>query len=60
MNSVKLSKRILDCLNCDDKREECEIAIYNELSQIDSPVIRGVIVNLCERIEELRKENGGK
>lgn len=60
MNSAKLSERILDCLDCNVEREKQEIILYNEISQIDSHIIRAVIVNLCEKIEELKKENGGK
>lgn len=60
MNSLKLSGRILDCLECNSNRQEQDTTIYNEMSQIDSHIIRAVIVSLCEKIEELRKENGGK
>lgn len=60
MNSSKLSKRILDCLECKDESGKEEIAIYNELSQVNSYIIRAVIVRLCEKIEQLKKENGGR
>lgn len=56
MNSAKLSERILDCLECNKDKEEQEVTLYNEISQIDSHIIRGVIVNLCERIEALKRE----
>lgn len=55
MNSLKLSERILDCLECNNDRKKQETIIYNELSQINNHVIRTVIVNLCEKIEELKK-----
>lgn len=58
MNSAKLSQRILDCLERNSDREEQEATLYNEISQIDSHIIRAIIVNLCEEIEELKKENG--
>lgn len=60
MNSAKLSERILDCLECNSGKEEQETTLYNEISQIDSHIIRAIIVNLCEKIEEMKKENGGK
>lgn len=56
MNSTKLSDRILDCLECNEDREEQEATLYNEISQIDSNIIRAVIVNLCEKIETLKNE----
>lgn len=52
MNSSELSGRILDCLECNDNRKKQETAIYNELSQIDSHVIRAVIGNLCEKLKK--------
>lgn len=56
MNSAKLSKRILDCLEYNKDREEQEAILYNEISQVDSHIIRGIIVNLYEKIEVLKKE----
>ena len=58
MNSAELAKRIFDCISDgyddEENREETEIKLYNELSQIDSDnVIRNVMIALCERIEEL-------
>lgn len=57
MNSVKLSERILDCLECNKDREEQGATLYNEISKIDSHIIRAVIVNLCERIEALKRRS---
>ena len=58
MNSLELAKRIIDCISDgyddEENREESEIELYNELSQIDSDsIIKNVMVSLCERIEEL-------
>lgn len=58
MNSEELAKRIFDCISDgyddEENREETEIELYNELSQIDSDnVIRKAMIALCERIEEL-------
>jgi len=61
MNSSSLSGRILDvlkvCVDNEERREKEEIALFNELSQIDSPVVRGAIVRLCEKIEELEVDH---
>lgn len=58
MNSAELAKRIIDCISDgyddEENREETEIGLDNELSQIDSDnVIRNAMIALCERIEEL-------
>lgn len=58
MNSAELAKRIFDCISDgyddEENREETEIELYNELSQIDSDsIIKNAFVSLCERIEEL-------
>ena len=58
MNSAKLAKRIFDCISdgYDDEehREETEMKLYNELSQIDNnSIIKDAFVALCERIEDL-------
>lgn len=55
---VQLARRICDCLSdgYDDEeyREETEISLYNELSQISSDsIIKAVLKKLCERIEDL-------
>lgn len=58
MNSSELAKRIFDCISdgYDDEehREETEMKLYNELSQIDNDsIIKDAFVALCERIEDL-------
>lgn len=57
MNSYELARRICDCLSdgYDDEeyREETEIALYNELSQIENGNVKVALLRLCERIEEL-------
>lgn len=58
MNSLELATRICDCLSdrYDDEefREETEIALYNELSQIgNDSFIKAAFLRLCERVEEL-------
>lgn len=59
MNSLKLSKRIVDCLSDgyddEENRDEIENLLYDSLSQIsnDNP-IKIVLVRLCETIEELQ------
>lgn len=57
MNSAELAKRIFDCLSdgYDDEeyREETEMELYNELSQVSDGSIKAAFVRLCERIEEL-------
>ena len=60
MNSADLAKRIFDCLSdgYDDEefREETEIALYNELSQISNDsFIKTALLSLCERVEELEE-----
>lgn len=61
MNSYELDKRICDCLSdrYDDEefREETEIALYNELSQISNDsFVKAALLRLCERVEELEGE----
>ena len=60
MSSAKLAKRIFDCLSdgYDDEeyREEMEMKLYNELSQISDGNIKVAFVRLCERIEELEAQ----
>lgn len=61
INNAELAKRIFDCISdgYDDEeyREETEIELYNELSQIDSSsFIKASFERLCERIEELESD----
>lgn len=57
INSAGLAKRIVDCISdgYDDEeiREETEMKLYNELSQLnnDNP-IKAALIKLCEAIEE--------
>lgn len=58
VSNAELARRICDCLSdgYDDEeyREETEISLYNELSQISSDsIIKAVLKKLCERIEDL-------
>lgn len=58
MDSYELAQNIFDALSdgYDDEetREETEIALYNELSQLSGDsFIRVALQRLCERIEEL-------
>ena len=58
MNSSELAKRIVDCLSDgyddEESREESEIALYNELSQLNgNSVVKAALLRLCEAIEEL-------
>ena len=58
MNSNELSKRICDCLSDvfydEQSREETEIALYNELSQIDdNSFIKDTFEKMCGCVEEL-------
>ena len=58
MNSSELAKRIVDCLSDgyddEENREESEIVLYNELSQLDgNSVVKAALLRLCETIEEL-------
>ena len=62
MNSADLAKRIFDCLSDgydnEEFREETEIALYNELSQISNDsFIKAALLRLCERVEELEEIN---
>lgn len=60
MNSAELAKRIFDCLSdgYDDEeyREQTEMELYNELSQISDGSIKVAFIRLCERIEELEAQ----
>lgn len=57
INSAELAKRIIDCISDgyddEENREETEMKLYNELSQIDCGIIRAALIKLCETIEEL-------
>ena len=58
INSAELAKRIVDCISDgyddEEEREEAEMKLYNELSQIDNnSIIKNAFVALCERIEDL-------
>lgn len=58
MSSAELAKRIFDCISDgyddEEKREEVEVELYNELSQIDNnSIIKNAFVALCEKIEDL-------
>lgn len=58
MNSSELAKMIVDALSDgyddEENREETEITLYNELSQLrGDSFIRAALQRLCERVEEL-------
>lgn len=58
MNSSELAKRIVDCLldgyDNEENREEAEIQLYNELSQLNgNSAVKAALLRLCETIEEL-------
>lgn len=58
MDSYELAQNIFDALSDgyddEENREETEIALYNELSQLSGDsFIRVALQRLCERIEEL-------
>ena len=58
MNSSELTRRIIDCLSDgygdEENREEAEIALYNELLQLNgNSTIKAALLKLCETIEEL-------
>lgn len=61
MNDAELTKRIIDCISdgYDDEeiREETEMKLYNELSQLnnDNP-IKAALIKLCEAIEECQED----
>lgn len=61
MNNAELAKRIIDCISdgYDDEeiREETEMKLYNELSQLnnDNP-IKAALIKLCEAIEECQED----
>ena len=57
MNKMEEIK-IIDCLSDgyddEENREEAEIALYNELSQLNgNSTIKVALLKLCETIEEL-------
>ena len=61
INSSELSRMILDALSDgyddEENREDAETALYNELSQLPgNSVIRTVLQQLCERVDELEEE----
>lgn len=58
MNSSELARKIVDCLSNgyddEENREEAEIALYHELSQLNgNSAIKAALLKLCETIEEL-------
>ena len=58
IKSVKLAKRIVDCLSdgYDDEEnsKEVERALYNDLSQLkEDSIVKAAILRMCETIEEL-------
>lgn len=58
MNSSELARRIFDCLadgyDDEENREEAEISLYNELSQLNgNSAVKAALLMLCETIEEL-------
>ena len=60
MNMAELAKRICDCLSDgyddEENREEAEMDLYNELSQISNDsFIKAALLRLCERVEELEE-----
>lgn len=61
INSAGLAERIVDCISdgYDDEeiREETEMKLYNELSQLnnDNP-IKAALIKLCEAIEECQED----
>ena len=54
------AKRIIDCISDgyddEENREETEMKLYNELSQIDCGIIRAALIKLCETIEEYQED----
>lgn len=61
INSVELTKRIIDCISdgYDDEEniEETEDLLYDSLSQLnnDNP-IKAALIKLCETIEEYQED----
>lgn len=60
ISSSALSRKILDALSDgyddEESREETEITLYNELSQLSGDsFIRVALQRLCERIEDLEE-----
>ena len=65
MNSSELARKIIDCLSDgyddEENREEAEIQLYNELSQLNgNSVVEAALLRLCETIEELTEWTGEK
>ncbi len=60
INSAELAKRIVDYISDgyddEENREETEMKLYNELSQIDCGIIRAALIKLCETIEEYQED----
>ena len=61
MNSSELAKMIVGALSDgyddEESREEAEITLYNELSQLPgNSFIRIALQRLCERIEDLEED----
>ena len=60
VSSSELSRMVIDALSDgyddEENREETEIALYNELSQLSGDsFIRTALQRLCERIENLEE-----
>ena len=60
MNSSELARKIIDCLSDgyddEENREEAEMDLYNELSQISNDsFVKATLLRLCERVEELEE-----
>lgn len=60
ISSSELSRMVLDALSDgyddEENREETEVALYNELSQLSGDsFIRVALQRLCERIEDLEE-----
>lgn len=65
MNSSELARKIIDCLSDgyddEENREEAEIQLYNELSQLNgNSVVKAALLRLCKTIEELTEWTGEK
>ena len=65
MYSSELARKIIDCLSDgyddEENREEAEIQLYNELSQLNgNSVVKAALLRLCETIEELTEWTGEK
>lgn len=60
VNSSELARMIFDALSDgyddEESREEAEITLYNELSQLPGDsFIRAALQKLCERVEDLEE-----